>query len=90
MGCEKKVNVIAAAFGVIVINVGFHVFSGALFFGQYAPAGIGPWAYSITYNLSGHGVEGIIAVVLLTIMPLKNIKRVIGGNNNVIYGESYK
>ncbi len=90
LGCEKKVNVIAASLGVIIINVTFHIFSGSIFFGQYAPPGLGPWAYSITYNISSHGVEGIIAVILLSFMPLKNIKKVIGGRSYVINQESSK
>lgn len=85
LGCEKKTNIVAASLIAIILNVIFHTFSGVLFFGEYAPAGMGPWVYSITYNMSGHGVEGIIAIVVLSIMPLKNIKKVLGGKNNVIY-----
>lgn len=88
LGCEKKLKVVIASLGVIAINVTFHILSGVLFFGQYAPEGMGEWVYSITYNLSGHGVEGIIAVVMLSIMPLKSIKKAIGGSKNVIYQKS--
>lgn len=90
LGCDKKINVILASLFAIVLNVVFHTFSGALFFGEYAPSGMGPWVYSITYNLSGHGVEGIIAIGLISIMPLKKIKKILGGKNNVIYEGSNK
>lgn len=88
LNCERKVKVMFSSLGVITLNVIFHIFSGVLFFGQYAPAGMGEWVYSITYNLSGHGVEGIIAVSILMVMPLKSIKRAIGGRKDVVYQRS--
>lgn len=83
-GCNKKYKIVLGSVISIILNVSFHTFSGVLFFSQYAPPGMGPWMYSITYNLSGHGSEGIIAIFILTILPVKYLKKVFGGNKNVI------
>ncbi|MEG0132586.1 MAG: energy-coupled thiamine transporter ThiT [Clostridium sp.] len=85
LGCDKKYKIIRASSTAVIFNVLFHTFSGVLFFSQYAPAGIGPWAYSITYNFSSQGVEGIIAIIILTILPIKHLNKTLGGNKNVTY-----
>ncbi|MBN1038311.1 energy-coupled thiamine transporter ThiT [Clostridium sp. ZS1] len=82
--CGKKYKMILGSFISIALNVLFHTVSGVLFFSQYAPSGMGTWTYSITYNLSSHGVEGIIAIFVLTILPIKYLKKTLGGNTNVI------
>ncbi|MBN1041679.1 energy-coupled thiamine transporter ThiT [Clostridium botulinum] len=82
--CSKKYKMVLGSFISIALNVLFHTVSGVLFFSQYAPSGMGAWTYSITYNLSSHGVEGIIAIFILTILPIKYLKKTLGGNTNVI------
>lgn len=34
-----------------------------------------PLPYSIVYNLSGTGVEGLLSSIVLTVMPLAKIKK---------------
>ncbi len=42
-----------------------HLFSGAIFFGQYAPEGQNPWIYSAIYNLSYLIPSLILCYILL-------------------------
>lgn len=55
------------ALGLLLAIMGrffMHLFSGAIFFGAYAPEGMNPWAYSAGYNFSYLGVEFIITLIL--------------------------
>ncbi len=45
----------------------FAVLSGVIFFGQYAPETMGPWAYSIAYNGAYIGSEALMTGILLMI-----------------------
>ena len=47
---------------------GSHVFSGAVFFGEYAPEGVNAWWYSVTYNASFFIPELIITAVILRLL----------------------
>lgn len=48
----------------VVARCFMHVLSGVLFFGQYAPEGISPLAYSLVYNGSFLAVEWLITLIL--------------------------
>lgn len=74
-GREKKSNVIAGCLFAAGLSVLSMVVSGAVFFGQYAPAGMNVWLYSLIYNLSSAGVEGLLTTVLVTAMPLKRLEK---------------
>ena len=41
-----------------------HVLSGAIFFAEYAPEGVNPWIYSMTYNISYLSIEFILTLIL--------------------------
>lgn len=45
-----------------------HVLSGVIFFADYAPEGMNPWIYSITYNLSYMLPEMILSIFFLFIL----------------------
>ncbi|MBE5843796.1 MAG: energy-coupled thiamine transporter ThiT [Butyrivibrio sp.] len=45
----------------------FSVLSGVIFFGQYAPEGMHPFAYSLAYNGSYIGAEAVITLILISI-----------------------
>lgn len=74
-GREKKSNVIAGCLFAAGLSVLSMVVSGAVFFGEYAPAGMNVWLYSLIYNLSSAGVEGLLTTVLVTAMPLKRLEK---------------
>ena len=46
--------------------------SGYIFFADYAPDGMNPFAYSFIYNFICFGVEAIITVIILSIPAVKN------------------
>lgn len=60
--------------GYIVAVLGrfvMHVISGYFFFAQYAPEGMNPMWYSITYNAGYIFTEAVITIVLLLIPQVK-------------------
>ena len=74
-GCNNKKNIfIGCLLAVILKNIA-HILSGCIYFGEYAWEGWNPLAYSIVYNLSGTGLEGLLSVIVLTTMPLPKIKK---------------
>ena len=52
-----------------------HTLSGCIYFSEYTWEGWNPLFYSIVYNLSGTGLEGILSTIVLTIIPLAKIQR---------------
>ncbi len=45
--------------------------SGAIFFAQYAPAGMNPWIYSTIYNTISLGPDAIICIVIALLPMVK-------------------
>ena len=52
----------------------FHVMAGVIFFSELAPKGVSSLIYSLVYNFSGTGVEGIISAIVMGIFPIERIK----------------
>ena len=50
-----------------------HFISGVAFFGSFAPKGVSPVIYSLTINVPMVGIEGIICLVILAILPVERI-----------------
>ncbi|AYF53497.1 energy-coupled thiamine transporter ThiT [Clostridium botulinum] len=73
-GNDKKYKIAMGGLLAVILSVLVNVISGAVYFGQYAPKGMNVWLYSIIYNVSGNGVEGILSVILLVILPIKRLK----------------
>jgi thiamine transporter len=47
-----------------------HIISGVIYFASYAPKGMNPWVYSITYNVTYVVPDAILALVItLLILP---------------------
>lgn len=74
-GKEDKRKVALGCLLAVLLNVLSHFLSGIIFFGQFAPEGMGAALYSFLYNFSGHGVEGILCIVIMSLLPMKNIKK---------------
>jgi thiamine transporter len=59
--------------GIVVGTLGrltSHIISGVVYFASYAPKGMNPWIYSITYNGSVIIPDAILALILtLLILP---------------------
>ena len=48
-----------------------HVASGAIFFGEYAPAGMNAWWYSFLYNGGYLGVDALLNMVVISLPPVR-------------------
>ncbi len=53
----------------------FSVLSGVIFFGQYAPEGMSPLAYSFAYNGLYIGAEGALTMIVLLVPAVRNAFR---------------
>lgn len=64
--CKDKTLTFAYSVAIVGRYI-FSVISGYVFFGSYAPEGWNPIFYSIWYNFSYIGVEGIITIFLISL-----------------------
>lgn len=53
----------------------FHFISGFIFWATYAPEGMSPLVYSFLYNISYVFFDGLICVLILTVLPLERLQR---------------
>lgn len=74
-GCDNKKKILIGCLIAITLKEVAHILSGCVYFGEYAWEGWNPLAYSIVYNLSGTGVEGLLSTIVLTTIPLNKIKK---------------
>ncbi|SCG98961.1 MULTISPECIES: energy-coupled thiamine transporter ThiT [unclassified Romboutsia] len=73
--CNKKRNIFIGCILAVLLKQLSHILSGCIYFADYAWEGWNPVAYSIVYNLSGTGLEGLLSSIVLVTMPLSKIKR---------------
>ena len=59
----------------IVLKFWGHVLSGVIFFSQNAWDGWGAWGYSLTYHLSSKVPEGILTMVIVSLLPLGTLRK---------------
>ncbi|MDR1620424.1 MAG: energy-coupled thiamine transporter ThiT [Clostridiales bacterium] len=60
--------------GILVGGIGrilCSTISGALFFAEYAPAGMNPWIYSAIYNTLALGPDAAICMIVAALPPVK-------------------
>lgn len=69
-GTESKKRIVLGCLFASSLSVIVSTISGAVFFGQYAPVGMNPWLYSIIYNFSSAGVESVLTIILVMILPI--------------------
>ena len=74
-GSDSKKNIFIGCLIAVLLKQTAHILSGCIYFGAYAWEGWDPLPYSIVYNLSGTGVEGLLSSIVLTVMPLSKIKK---------------
>lgn len=70
--CNKKFGL---QIGYVIGVVGRFVcstLSGVIFFADYAPEGMNPWVYSITYQGSYIGAELVLTLIIISIPPVAN------------------
>ncbi len=74
-GLFKKRPIIGVTFAVMG-RFFMHVISGAIFFAEFAPAGMSPWVYSIIYNGSYMLPELGISVIVICLLYKTNVLKV--------------
>lgn len=67
---DKKIFGLALS---ILVRFTCHFISGVAFFGSYAPEGMSPAVYSFLINGPILGIEGIICLVILVVLPIERI-----------------
>lgn len=79
-GYDKKFNIVLGSLLAVALSVFVNIVSGVVYFGQYAPEGMNVWIYSIIYNVTSAGVEGLLTTVIIAILPMKRLFKI--ANNN--------
>jgi len=74
-GCKQKKNIFIGCLIAVFLKEICQILSGCIYFAEYAWEGWNPLLYSIVYNLSGTGLEGLLSTIALTIMPLAKIMK---------------
>ncbi|WP_442878508.1 energy-coupled thiamine transporter ThiT [Clostridium sp.] len=73
-GTNRRLNINIGAIFSVALSVAISILSGAVFFGQYAPSGMNVFLYSFIYNASSGGVEGILTIIVMNLLPIKKLK----------------
>ncbi len=60
-----------------------HFISGVAFFGAYAPEGMSPWLYSLAVNGPIIGIEGVICLIIVSVLPVERIIHATDNANSI-------
>ena len=82
-GSESKVKAIMGSLLAVTVSVFVSFLSGVVFFGEFAPPGMGVALYSFLYNFTTAGVEGILSIVVIAFIPLERFKKQIPTESKV-------
>lgn len=74
-GKDKKSDILKGCFLAVGLSVAMYIISGCVFFGDYAPEGMNVFVYSCIYNLSSSGVEGLLTIALIGLLPMKRLSK---------------
>ena len=74
-GSEKRQKALCSMVLAVFLRCCGHVLSGVIFYSQNAWDGRGAWGYSLAYNLSSRLPEGILSIVIVSLLPLKLLRR---------------
>ena len=73
-GSDKRWKILCGMALAVAIRCVGHVLSGVIFYSQNAWDGWGAWGYSLAYN-SSRLVEGILSILIVSLLPLKLMRR---------------
>ena len=73
-GSEKRQKALCGMVLAVFLRCCGHVLSGVIFYSQNAWDGWGAWGYSLAYNLSSRLPEGILSIVIVSLLPLKLLR----------------
>lgn len=65
--CNQKYGMVKGYIAGILGRYFFSVLSGVIFFASYAPENQSPLVYSLLYNISYIGIEGVISIIIILI-----------------------
>lgn len=82
-GSDKKIKIILGSLFAVSVSVFVSFLSGVVFFGEFAPEGMGTALYSFLYNFTTAGVEGILSTVVIVLIPLDRFKKQISKEQKV-------
>ncbi len=71
-GHKKRLNIFLGCLLSVFLCTMFNVFSGVLFYGEFAE-GMNVWVYSLIYNFSSIGVEGLLTSIVCAFFPFSKI-----------------
>lgn len=74
-GCNKKRNIFIGCIIAVLLKQVAHILSGCIYFADYAPEGMNPLIYSILYNMSSTGLEGLLSSFVIITIPIEKIKK---------------
>ena len=74
-GSEKRQKALCGMVLAVFLRCCGHVLSGVIFYSQNAWDGWGAWGYSLAYNLSSRLPEGTLSIVIVSLLPLKLLRR---------------
>lgn len=69
---KGKYAIVLAYIIGLLLRYSSHVLSGIIFFGEYAPKGFSAVTWSLLYNGTFLGVEGLVTIIILLIPPVSN------------------
>ena len=73
-GSEKRQKALCGMVLAVFLRCCGHVLSGVIFYSQNAWDGWGAWGFSLAYNLSSRLPEGILSIVIVSLLPLKLLR----------------
>ena len=73
-GTTGKIRPALGALVCSVLSVFCNVLSGVVFFAAYAGE-MNVWRYSIIYNCSTNGIEALLSIAILLVLPLARLRK---------------
>lgn len=75
-GVDNKSKQVLGTIFSVMLSVFASFLSGVVFFGQFAPVGMNVMLYSFLYNFTTAGVEGILCIILLAVLPIERFRKI--------------
>lgn len=76
-GTDKRWKMICGMILAVAIRCFGHVLSGVVFYSENAWDGWGAWGYSLAYNLSSRLPEGILSILIVSLLPVGTVRRML-------------
>ena len=74
-GTDKRCKMLCGMALSVFIRCCGHVLSGVIFYSQNAWDGWGAWGYSLAYNLSSRLPEGVLSILIISLLPVGLMRR---------------